>query len=452
MKILNKLRAGLLAGDTTLSLSCGLTAFPEEIFELADTLEVLDLTNNKLDSLPDDLDRLKKLRILFLSENNFEEIPEVLAKCRSLTMIGFKANKISSVGENVLPLETQWLILTDNKIEKLPDSIGDLKKLQKCMLAGNKITSLPDSMQACKNLELLRISANALEVLPPWLFTLPRLSWLACAGNPFTENPCTENLLEKEDELASIHWDKLTLHEELGEGASGLISRGYWSCESSDVAVKVFKGEVTSDGYPADEMKVCVAVGDHDNLTTVHGKIHAHAEDKEGLILALIPPEYVNLGNPPTLQTCTRDTYKKGTYFSFKRLMSILLDVASSAEHLHGRGIMHGDLYAHNILINDNGHSLLSDFGAATIYGHIGSIDSSAFERLEVRAFACLMEDLLAHYSENEVDKYVKSIEALQTLKNTCMNENVHHRPLFSEIYEALTNTQLEQINRGCKD
>ena len=157
------------------------------------------------------------------------------------------------------------------------------------MLAGNKITSLPDSMQACKNLELLRISANALEILPPWLFKLPRLSWLACAGNP-----CSVNHLEKEEGLAQIHWDKLTLHEELGEGASGLIFKGFWSCESSDVAVKVFKGDVTSDGYPADEMKACIAIGIHDNLTTVHGKIHEHTEDKEGLILSLIPPDYIN--------------------------------------------------------------------------------------------------------------------------------------------------------------
>ncbi len=433
MKTLNKLRANLLTGDTTLSLSCELTTFPREIFDLADTLEVLNLTGNLLDSLPDDFDRFKKLRILFLSENNFEEIPAVLAKCTSLTMIGFKANKISLFGENVLPLKTQWLILTDNKIEKLPDSIGELKKLQKCMLAGNKITTLPDSMQACKNLELLRISANALEVLPPWLFKLPRLSWLACAGNP-----CSQDPIEEECGLAKIHWDKLTLHEELGEGASGLISRGYWSCESSDVAVKVFKGEVTSDGYPADEMKVCIAVGDHDNLTTVHGKIHEHTEDKEGLILALISPEYVNLGNPPTLQTCTRDTYEEGAKFSFTRLMGILLDVVSSAEHLHGREIMHGDLYAHNILINKSGHSLLSDFGAATLYGHIENIERSAFERLEVRAFACLMEDLLNHYKESDITKYVKSIEALNILKDACINETVHHRPLFSEIYDVL--------------
>ena len=433
MKTLQKLRAGLLTGQIKLSLSDELTTFPREIFNLADTLEVLDLTNNELDTLPDDFDKLKKLRILFLSENNFKEVPAALAKCEALTMIGFKANKISSFGENVLPLHTRWLILTDNKIEKLPDSIGDLKQLQKCMLAGNKITSLPESMKYCTNLELLRISANEIEELPSWLFTLPRLSWLACAGNS-----CTTNTAQEVETLSEIHWDRLTLHEELGEGASGLISRGYWSCESSDVAVKVFKGEVTSDGYPEDEMKACIAVGIHENLTTVHGKLHEHPEEKEGLVLSLIPPRYVNLGNPPSLATCTRDTYEEGTSFSFVQLMRIFLDVASSAEHLHKRGVMHGDLYAHNILIDEDSHSLLSDFGAATLYGHMNNLEEGAFERVEVRAFGCLMEDLLNHY-DNKESKYRENIEVLQRLKDACMHKIVQHRPLFSEIHDALS-------------
>ena len=440
MNTLEKLRAGLLARQTTLSLSDELTTFPREIFNLADTLEVLNLTNNELDTLPDDFDRLKKLRILFLSENNFKEVPAVLAKCEALTMIGFKANKIRFFGENVLPLHTRWLILTDNKIEKLPDSIGNLEKLQKCMLAGNKITALPDSMQHCTSLELLRISANEIEVLPSWLFTLARLSWLACAGNP-----CTTNSEGTDETLSQIHWDRLTLHEELGEGASGLISRGYWTCEASDVAVKVFKGEVTSDGYPKDEMKACIAVGEHDNLTTVHGKLHAHPEDKEGLVLSLIPSRYVNLGNPPSLLTCTRDTYDEGTSFSFAQLLRILLDVASSAEHLHERGVMHGDLYAHNILIDEQSHSLLSDFGAATLYGHMIEVEKGAFERVEVRAFGCLMEDLLHYYSDDI--KYVKQVNALKKLKNTCMDTLVHHRPLFSKIHEALDKIKNESTD-----
>lgn len=109
-----KLRAGQLSGAKRLDLSCGLTALPTEIFDLADSLEVLNLSGNALSSLPDDFARLKKLKILFCSNNQFTEVPEVLGQCESLSMIGFKANKISRLPEQSLPKNLQWLILTDN--------------------------------------------------------------------------------------------------------------------------------------------------------------------------------------------------------------------------------------------------------------------------------------------------------------------------------------------------
>ena len=65
MVTLEQLQAGLLRGIKRLDLSCGLTEFPREIFDLADSLEILNLSGNQLSSLPDDLPRLHKLRIIF---------------------------------------------------------------------------------------------------------------------------------------------------------------------------------------------------------------------------------------------------------------------------------------------------------------------------------------------------------------------------------------------------
>ena len=65
MHTLAQLRAGELSGITRLDLSCGLTEFPREIFDLADTLEILNLSGNQLSSLPHDLHRLTRLRVLF---------------------------------------------------------------------------------------------------------------------------------------------------------------------------------------------------------------------------------------------------------------------------------------------------------------------------------------------------------------------------------------------------
>jgi Leucine-rich repeat (LRR) protein len=253
LNTLEQLRAGQLAGSRRLKLSCGLSEFPPEIFYLADTLEILDLSGNALSSLPDDLPRLSKLRILFCSDNHFVELPAVLGHCAQLAMIGFKANQIASVPAAALPPLLRWLILTDNRLTELPPEIGRCDRLQKLMLAGNQLQALPPEMAQCTNLELLRIAANRLTALPEWLLGLPRLSWLAYAGNPF----CTE--LGLSSPISGISWNDLRLEHQLGEGASGVIHQAQWHGVKNPqpVAVKLFKGELTSDGLPHHEMAAC---------------------------------------------------------------------------------------------------------------------------------------------------------------------------------------------------
>ncbi|MBX9713975.1 MAG: leucine-rich repeat domain-containing protein, partial [Pseudomonadaceae bacterium] len=187
MHSLEQLHRGELAGITRLDLACDLTEFPEAIFSLADSLEVLNLSGNQLSRLPDDLPRLHKLRVLFCSDNTFTEVPAVLGQCPQLEMVGFKANQIRHLPAAALPAKLRWLILTDNQLEQLPEALGQCQQLQKLMLAGNRLRELPASLAHCHNLELLRIAANQLDALPQWLLQLPRLSWLAYAGNPFCD-------------------------------------------------------------------------------------------------------------------------------------------------------------------------------------------------------------------------------------------------------------------------
>jgi Leucine-rich repeat (LRR) protein len=246
--------------------------------------------------------------------------------------VSFKSNQIASVGEQVLPQKLRWLILTNNKIEKLPTSLGRLSDLQKLMLAGNQLQSLPESMASCQKLELIRLSANQLTELPPWLFTLPRLSWLAYAGNPLCNRDTTTKRV-----LRDIDWSELTLGETLGQGASGVIYQALWTTQlaQQEVALKIFKGEITSDGLPADEMAASLAAGCHDNLVNVLGKLSNEPQEKLGLVFSFIPPHYKNLGQPPDFDTCTRDTYSASASFSLPVILRITKGIASAAAHLH---------------------------------------------------------------------------------------------------------------------
>ena len=346
MHTLSQLKSGELTGIKRLTLSDNLTAFPLEILSLASSLEILDLSNNQLTTLPAEIAQLTKLKILFASNNQFVTLPEVLGQCPNLEMVGFKSNQINQVPENSLPVKLRWLILTDNRLEVLPDSLGERPRLQKLALAGNCLTELPQTMSQCHNLELVRISANRLTACPEQLFGLPKLAWFAFSGNPFSQ---TSVSIDSVPQLASSSY---TLQNVLGQGASGVISKAVWNEQQTqfpdEIAVKVFKGEVTSDGYPEDELQACLKVGNHPSL------VQSLAQVKEdgylALIMNLIPAHYANLGLPPCFNSCTRDTFPTDFSLSITQIDKIVTQMEDVFVHLHDNQVCHGDLYAHNTL------------------------------------------------------------------------------------------------------
>ncbi len=429
MEILEKLKSGDLIGITQIKIAAGLEIFPQELYSLVDTLEVLDLTDNNLSSLPNDFDRFKKLKRLFLSNNQFNHVPKIFAKLPMLSMIGMRNNKIKIFEENSLPLSTRWLILTDNELESLPEFIGDLKLLQKFMLSGNKLGFLPNSISKCTNLELLRIAANNLASFPISLLSLPKLSWLAYSGNPFCKKHPDSKI-----ELQTINWNELEIKELLGEGASGNIYKAIYN--DIEVAIKIFKGEMTSDGLPQEEMEINISMGVHENLIDVLAKVINHPENKDVLMLELIPSTFFNLGLAPSLESCTRDVYAKDFKLSTKAVLKILKGMANAAVHMHERGIMHGDFYAHNIMIDKDANSILGDFGGASYYEAEDFELNNSLEKLEVRAFGCLIEELLELSKQDNQDINIK--ELLSQLKISCLNEVPTERPLFKQISNQL--------------
>ncbi|MDD2776576.1 MAG: leucine-rich repeat-containing protein kinase family protein [Gallionella sp.] len=435
MHTLSSLLAGELAGITRLDLSCGLTEFPEEIFTLADTLEILNLTGNALSRLPDDLPRLHKLKVIFCSDNGFTELPAVLGQCANLEMVGFKANQICHVPAAALPEKLRWLILTDNQLTALPAELGRCTRLQKLMLSGNQLTELPDEMAACTHLELIRLAANRFETLPAWLSALPRLSWLAYSGNPCSD--VHEAAAMAQLTLPQIAWHALAIQHVLGEGASGIIYRAEWV--TTAVAVKVFKGDVTSDGLPHSEQAACSVAGAHSGLIPLLGKVSDHPDHTAGLVMALIPPQFVNFAQPPSLASCTRDCYPADTRFTLPAAIQLARCIADAVAHLHAQGVMHGDLYGHNILWDEQGEGLLGDFGAASFLPR--DENSPALQRLEVRAFGCLLEELLDRCDAIHDENFT----ALRALQNRCTQTKVEHRPLFDEILVELTH-----LRGGC--
>jgi hypothetical protein len=424
--VLEALRRGDLSGARALHLHVGLTEFPPEIFGLAKTLEVLDLAGNALTELPADMARLTRLRVIFCSGNRFERLPPSLGDCAALTQIGFRKTGLREIPSESLPPGLRWLTVTDNALATLPAALGKRPALQKLMLSGNRLGALPETLAGAEQLELLRLSANAFSGLPPWIMQLPRLAWLAYAGNAFDPPP-------RPGQSAMIEWRHLQVEALLGEGASGHVHRALWrhpgEAIPQTVALKLFKGRMTSDGLPEREMAACLAAGTHPHLAHALGRLTGHPDRLDGLVMPLLPSGWLPLAGPPSLESCTRDVYDPDLRLAPEVALRLAEGTAQATAHLHHNGLLHGDLYAHNTLWDGTtGTGVLSDFGAAATLP--AGAEGFALQRIECRAWGILLGELL--------DRSTDSPSGLRALHLHCIDPDPAARPMMADVVAAL--------------
>ena len=82
---------------------------------------------------------------------------------------------------------------------------------------------------------------------------MPRLTWLAVAGNPcFAPAP-------PRGSLQQVAYADLSLGDKVGEGTSGVVYKADWKGQS--VAVKLYKAELSSDGRSIDEVLASFGLG-----------------------------------------------------------------------------------------------------------------------------------------------------------------------------------------------
>ncbi len=426
---LSRLGRGDLAGAKALRLP-GLQELPREIFGLAETLEVLDIGEGELTALPADFGRLRKLRVLFCSGNRFDVLPPALGDCAALGQIGFRRCGLREIPGEALPPRLRWLTLTDNRIARLPDNLGDRPCLQKAMFSGNCLASLPISLAGAGRLELIRLGSNRLDNLPGWLAELPALAWASWSGNPLDDARDAAR-----PPSPTIPWREIEIGAPLGAGASGQVHRARWRDATGDrllpVAVKLFRGPMTSDGRPESEIDACLAAGAHPNLISAYGRIDDHPAGDPALVTPLSPEGWRALAGPPDAESCSRDVYAPDFRLTSASALKLACGIADAVAHLHARGLSHGDLYAHNILWDGvAGASTLTDFGAASPLPTGAGGD--AWRRIETRAFGLLFDELLDRCAPFE------TLVPLRELATACTQPHVAARPTMAEVTTTL--------------
>lgn len=220
----------LLQGITFLQLAdLHLTSVPEEI-GLLTGLKKIDLSRNRLTSLPEDLfQNLGALEELLVFENHLTSLPKGLFSGSSrLQMLHLSNNLLVSLPEGIFHglNRLQVLSLNDNRLTSLHEGLFQgLDGLETLFLYNNRLASLPEGLfQGLDHLEVIYLSHNRLVSLPERLFSgQSALSRLALNCNQLASLP--QNLLRGLTSLIWLHLDhnQLTsLPEGLFDGPTGL--------------------------------------------------------------------------------------------------------------------------------------------------------------------------------------------------------------------------------------
>ena len=112
---------------------CGLTEFPDNIFEYQN-LTKLVLSNNKIKTIPKDILTLKKLQVLDLANNEIKVLQSAVFRLSKLRTLNVYGNKITKFPKQVFESGLKKIIVGKNPIES--EEIENLRIL--CEVVADK--------------------------------------------------------------------------------------------------------------------------------------------------------------------------------------------------------------------------------------------------------------------------------------------------------------------------
>ncbi|XP_057675254.1 E3 ubiquitin-protein ligase LRSAM1 [Corythoichthys intestinalis] len=142
------------------------------------TLKVLDLHDNKLNSLPEDIGKLTSLQILNVEKNRLKVIPESIGDLRLLQTLNLKGNCLSELPSTISSLSSlRTLDVSDNLIIQIPQNFAYIRTLENLILDAATMTYPPASvcMEGTENIQHFLCSELGEEYCPPSQYLLPVL-------------------------------------------------------------------------------------------------------------------------------------------------------------------------------------------------------------------------------------------------------------------------------------
>ncbi len=155
--------------------------------------------------------------------------------------------------------------------------------------------------------------------------------------------------------IGRILGNRYEILELIGEGGMAGVYKARCNLLNRFVAVKILRAEFVSDNEflrKFEKEAQASASLSHPNIVNVYDV--GIDGDAYYIVMELV--------NGVTLKQYIQN---KGTYLSTQEIVQITRQIALALDHAHSNGIVHRDIKPHNILITEDGHIKVADFGIA---------------------------------------------------------------------------------------
>jgi|GEM_PF-2023432 len=173
-----------------------LRQLPPEFGQLINLKEVF-LSNNRLRYLCPEFQQLQKLERLELNNNRLEYIDPV-GFLKNLKKLSVEKNQIKGLPEQMGWEKLEMLVLGENQLIELPDSLYESRSIKLLTLSHNGLTSISEKIGQLSCLDSLFLDYNVLTALPQSLGRMPKLRSVSITHNQIAELPqsLAQNLFE----------------------------------------------------------------------------------------------------------------------------------------------------------------------------------------------------------------------------------------------------------------
>ncbi|EFJ43577.1 hypothetical protein VOLCADRAFT_96185 [Volvox carteri f. nagariensis] len=193
----------------------GWSSVPPEVLKL-NGLVVLNASDNDIESLAEGITP-QHLGVLNLSFNRLASLPPALGASPVLQQMYLANNRLTDLPRTFACLPMVDLFLSENLFERVPVAVLGMSQLAKLSMACCRLREVPDALGSVATLKFLDLSFNQLSSLPDGLSRLTALNALNVSFNPLTGFPPVLTTITGLLELNLDHTGVQTVPEGLGE-------------------------------------------------------------------------------------------------------------------------------------------------------------------------------------------------------------------------------------------